>query len=302
MIAKKEITVLLGVIIMMTMLVNPIHGSAVMKTDQPSDPEHKQLKKTDYNIHYYITGKEHDQAIVFIHPAFADHRSWNTQIHHFSKNYCIITLDMLGHGQSQFEKTSDTIDLAVDHIDEILTIEGYDSAHIVGASLGSIIGQYFAYQYPEKTKSVTVLGGYYIHEIDKTLLRHQLVEQLKWMFMFVFAFNYFKTVYLPKESVITEQAQHQFAEMASLFQKQSFQAMSGSSAILKNRDIDTLGFPLLLIHGEYERTIIQDVTESWHQTDPQSQLKIIPHAGHVANMDNPTGFNTILSNFLSTIP
>jgi 3-oxoadipate enol-lactonase len=285
---------------MSTIFINPINGSMIPEMKTISDPEQKTLVKPDYTIYYYVSGKEHAEAMVFIHPAFADHRSWNTQIDQFSKDYCVITLDMLGHGQSQFEKTSDTIDMTVDHINEILSIEGYDSAHIVGASLGSLIGQYFAYQYPEKTKSVTVLGGYYIHEIDKTLMRQQLIEQLKWTVMIVFAFNYFKTVYVPNQSVITADAKQDFSEMASLFQRQSFQAMSGSSNILQNRDRETIGFPLLLLYGEHDREIVQDLTQTWHQTDPQSQLKIIPHAGHVANMDNPTEFNTILFQFLQT--
>ena len=36
--------------------------------------EHKNLQMDGYGIHYYISGKENVDSIIFLHPAFSDHR------------------------------------------------------------------------------------------------------------------------------------------------------------------------------------------------------------------------------------
>jgi hypothetical protein len=35
--------------------------------------EHKTLKLDDYEIHYFVSGKENNDLILFLHPAFSDH-------------------------------------------------------------------------------------------------------------------------------------------------------------------------------------------------------------------------------------
>ena len=56
--------------------------------------EHKTLNMDDYEIHYFVSGKENNDLIVFLHPAFSDHRAFNQQIDFFSKDYRVITIDL----------------------------------------------------------------------------------------------------------------------------------------------------------------------------------------------------------------
>ncbi|MCK4888983.1 MAG: alpha/beta hydrolase, partial [Candidatus Aminicenantes bacterium] len=56
--------------------------------------EHKTLKINDYEIHYFVSGKENSDLIVFLHPAYSDHRAFDQQIDFFSKNYRVITIDL----------------------------------------------------------------------------------------------------------------------------------------------------------------------------------------------------------------
>jgi pimeloyl-ACP methyl ester carboxylesterase len=66
--------------------------------------EHKTLKMDGYEIHYFVSGKEHNDLIVFLHPAFSDHRAFDQQIDFFSKEYKVITIDLIGHGLSKAKK------------------------------------------------------------------------------------------------------------------------------------------------------------------------------------------------------
>ena len=104
-----------------------------------SSIEHKTLKMDNYEIHYFVSGKENNDLIVFLHPAFSDHRAFDQQIDFFSKKYRVITIDLIGHGLSKANKSKDKIDISSKHINEILKKEGFDNAHLVGVSMGSLI-------------------------------------------------------------------------------------------------------------------------------------------------------------------
>lgn len=135
--------------------------------------EHKTLEMDGYDIHYFVSGKENNDLIVFLHPAFSDHRAFDPQVDYFSKNYRVITIDFIGHGLSKANKSKDKIDTSSKHIERILEIEGFDKVHLVGVSMGSLIGQYFALQYPEKILSLTALGGYNINKENKEVSKAQ---------------------------------------------------------------------------------------------------------------------------------
>ena len=67
---------------------------------------------------------------------------------------------MVGHGQSQVRKSNVTVDLTAEHITEIMALENHSTCHVVGVSMGALMAQYMAVRFPEKVKTITVLGGY----------------------------------------------------------------------------------------------------------------------------------------------
>jgi len=58
--------------------------------------------------------------------------------------------------------------------------------------------------------------------------------------------------------------------------------------------------PELLVHGSDDNLgNIRKVMREWRTRDPNSELVVIPEAGHAANMDNPEAFNTNVLDWLS---
>lgn len=50
-------------------------------------------------IHYWINDNKSKEAIMFMHPAFANHTSFDLQYEHVKDNYKVIAMDLLGHGK-----------------------------------------------------------------------------------------------------------------------------------------------------------------------------------------------------------
>jgi pimeloyl-ACP methyl ester carboxylesterase len=259
----------------------------------------KTLSQEGYDIRYTISGNKTNPSIVFLHPAFCDHTCFYKQIDVFSKNYFVITLDLIGHGSSQIRKSKDKIDRSACHIMEILKQEGVKRCHVVGVSLGSLIAQYFAYSYPDNVLSVTVMGGYSIHKDNTEILKVQRKEGLKWLFLLLFSMKQFRK-YVSKATVISTHEQEILYKSLLKFTRKSFYPMSGMNELFKFKQQGT-HYPLLLVCGDHDLPIAQKTMEEWHITQATSQYFLVPNAGHCANMDNEKSFNERLSVFIENI-
>jgi 3-oxoadipate enol-lactonase len=263
--------------------------------------EHKQLQRTGYAIHYFVSGQAGNPLIVFVHPAFADHRAFDYQIDFFAQHYRVITIDLLGHGLSRFNGGQDKLDASADHIRAIMDAEGYTRAHLVGVSIGSLIAQYAALLYPERTSSLTVMGGYPINGDNQAVLKAQRGEMLKWIPRALLSMNSFRR-YVARGTALKPEEQARFYEMAQGFQLRSFQAMQGMGNILQQRPAVPRPYPLLIACGDHDLDLAQHAARAWHAADPDSEFQMIGNAGHCANMDQPAAFNATLAAFLARTP
>ena len=261
-----------------------------------SSIEHKTLKMDNYEIHYFESGRENDNLILFLHPAFSDHRAFNQQIDFFSKKFRVITVDLIGHGLSKIKRSKDKIDTSSKHIEKILEIEGFDKTHLVGVSMGSLIAQYFALNYPEKTKSLIALGGYDINKENKEVEKAQRSSNLSLIFRAVFSMKSFRKK-TAEITCKTEKGQALFYETASHYERKSFMVMQGLQNVIKDRKSIKPQYPTLILTGEFDIDLATKMAKEWHSALDNSKYFMIENAGHCANIDKPDEFNNIVIDF-----
>jgi pimeloyl-ACP methyl ester carboxylesterase len=260
--------------------------------------EHRQLQRSGCAIHYFVSGQAGQPLIIFLHPAFADHRAFDYQLDYFAPHYRIVTLDLLGHGLSRCTDGQDKLDASADHLRAIMDSEGYQRAHFVGVSLGSLIAQYAALLYPERAASVTVVGGYPINGDNQAVQKAQRGEMLKWLPRALLSMNSFRR-YVARGTALKPAEQDRFYEMAQGFHLRSFQALQGLGKILQHRPAASRPCPLLILCGDHDLPIAQHAARDWHAADPGTELIFINDAGHCANLDQPEAFNAALAAFLA---
>lgn len=137
-------------------------------------------------IVYYISGKEKAEWVLFLHAAFVNHNMFQAQIDYFRDKYNILTLDIIGHGKSTKTRKGDSINKMSVWISEILKIEKIEKIHIVGISLGAVIAQDFANQYPEAVQSLVCFGGYDINNFDTKMQKENSASQMIMMIKAIF--------------------------------------------------------------------------------------------------------------------
>jgi len=252
-----------------------------------------------YKIHYNVSGKENNDLIVFLHPAFSDHRAFDQQIDYFSKDYGVITIDLIGHGLSKANKSKDKIDVSSEHIRKILELEGYDRVNLVGVSMGSLIAQYFALKYPDKVKSLTALGGYDINKENKEVEKVQRASNLGLIFRAVFSIKSFRKK-TAEITCITKKGQALFYETASFYERKSFLVMQGLQNVIKDRKNIKPNYPTLILTAEFDIELAKKLAKEWHTNLDNSEYFMIKDAGHCSNIDNPLEFNRLVKEFIDS--
>jgi len=113
------------------------------------------VKVGDINIYYESHGK--GEALLLIMGYGANSTMWGLQIPAFSQEYRVISFDNRGTGQSDKPNMPYTIKMMADDAKGLLDAIGIDSAHVCGVSMGGMIAQELALNYPDRVKSL-ILG------------------------------------------------------------------------------------------------------------------------------------------------
>ena len=148
----------------------------------------------DVDIAYRVVGDPQAEPILIIMGLSASHRVWNPQlITGLSEGgYRVVLLDNRDVGESsKIEKKGQLwlawqllkyriglrvkspyalSDMAVDAV-AVLDALGIERAHVIGASMGGMIGQIVAYDFPQRTQSlVSIMSVSYTHLTLPTIL------------------------------------------------------------------------------------------------------------------------------------
>jgi 3-oxoadipate enol-lactonase len=101
------------------------------------------------------------QALVLLHGLHGHLGWWNWyQVPFFSQYYRVITIDQRGHGRS-FKPANDySIELMASDVRELLWQLDVEQAHVVGASMGGMVGLQFSLDYKEVARSLVLVDSY----------------------------------------------------------------------------------------------------------------------------------------------
>lgn len=246
---------------------------------------------------YYISDNKHEQAVVFVHAAFADHTQFDAQIDSFSKYFTTITVDLIGHGLSMKTQKGDAIDKTSEYLKDILTEEKIEKTHLVGVSIGAVLVQDFANKYPDMVLSLACFGGYDINNFDPAMQKGNSKAQGLMMLKALFSIKWFaKSNKLI--SAYTPEAQEAFYQMNIRFSKKSFMYLAGLNRLVNKRQTGLRGYPLMIGCGNKDIPMELTAVKMWYKEEPDSELVIFKDAGHLVNMDVPDKFNETVLEFM----
>ncbi len=107
-------------------------------------------------IHFEVFGRRDGEPLLMIQGLGADSRGWILQRRSMGARYRCIVVDNRGVGRS--DKPEGDYDLEVMAADALacLTAAGFESAHVMGASMGGVLAQIIGVRHPERVRSLVL--------------------------------------------------------------------------------------------------------------------------------------------------
>ncbi len=248
---------------------------------------------------YYTNTLSGDrETILMLHPAFGDHEIFIRQIEAFHSDYNLVLVDFPGHGLSRIKGSSLNLGMVPSLINEILGQLYISKVHVLGVSLGSLIGQGLADQFPQLVQSLTVVGGYSIHKDNEDVLRAQQKEMLRWVFYLIFSMKKFRN-HLVEVSASSPEGRKYMSSGVSKISRSTFLTMNGMNSLFRKTDEDKT-YPLLVAVGEYDQPIAHTSAQKLSAL-PHAKYYLVKEAGHCANIDNYKDFNANYLDFIKSL-
>ncbi len=214
--------------------------------------------------------------------------------------YRTIAFDNRGAGRSEVPAGPYSIGLLASDAAAVLDAAGVASAHLVGASMGGMIAQEFALQYPARVRSLvlgcTAPGGPLAQRADQEVLDILFTagpspaERARAIVPFIYDAG------TPRERV-----EEDLAVLSQLYPNPQgfFAQLQAILAWEAYSRLPQIAAPTLVIHGDNDRLVPAPNADLIAERIPAARLTKLAHASHIFFTDQPEQAHRTISEFLA---
>ncbi|MRX69063.1 Pimeloyl-ACP methyl ester carboxylesterase [Flavobacterium resistens] len=255
----------------------------------------KNILYKNTKISFTDSGK--GNAIVLLHGFLENKKMWKEYIELFSEKNRVITIDLLGHGESDSLGYVHEMEENANAVNEVLEYLNIEKATILGHSMGGYVGLAFAELFPDKIKKLVLLNSTSKEDsVEKKLNRTRAIKAVKQ--------NYVGFVSLAIANLFSENNRIRLAneiekvkEEALKTPLQGIVASLEGMKIRKDREwlLHENRFPLLLILGKKDPVL--NYEDSLSQIEDTTAELVSFEDGHMSHIENKDELKSILNNF-----
>src|SRR3972149_12258212 len=103
-------------------------------------------------LHYQLDGR--GPAVLLLHPVGLDLTWWEPQVEALRSEFQVLRMDFRGHGKSAMAPPPYTLAQFAADAQALLGALHIGPAHIIGLSLGGMVAQVLALEYPTEVRSL----------------------------------------------------------------------------------------------------------------------------------------------------
>jgi len=253
----------------------------------------------DIKLYYEIEGT--GEPVLFLHGLGSSSAAWEFQKEAFAPQYRLIMPDIRGHGRSDKPPGPYSMALfAADVVDLMDALEA-PAAHIVGLSLGGMIGFQMAVDYQERLLSLTAVNSG-PEVVPRTLKEKWAIWQRR---LLVNLFSMERIAETIGTRLFPEPEQAELRRMAiegfAANDKAAYKATTGAILGWSVRQrLGEIRCPVLLIASDMDYTPVA-AKEVYLTEIPDARLVVIENCRHAAPLDQPEAFNAAVGDFLSSV-
>jgi 3-oxoadipate enol-lactonase len=254
-------------------------------------------------MHYVMDGNPNKPWLTMVTGITNDTTMWDGQIDVLKEDFHILRYDLRGQGKTQATPSPYTIDLLSRDLIALWDALGIQKSHLMGLGLGASISLAIGIHYPERILSLVPCCCRAKMAPDFASMWLQLRDLVKLGGI---------------EKIVENTAQRWFSES---FKQQFPEKLDAVRAMIRGtsqdgylgvvsafigldleNDLGKINVPTLLMGGEEDKVGgPRHVMLSIAERIPNAVYTPVPGAAHIANLQNPEGFNQILKSFLLSV-
>ena len=234
-------------------------------------------------IHYYCAGRR-GTPIILIHGLGNSAEVWAALMWELSKEYLVYALDLPGFGKTPPAPEGTNIQTHVLYLERFLDALGYPRASLVGNSLGGWLATRFAIDHPQRVRYLYLLNSAGLrrenwkspHAADRAAARESMARILGYR--------------LPLPAFVLD----------AVVRVSQMPAYAGFIEHYDTREeLDTVlsqvHVPTTIIWGERDGLFPIACARDFHAGIANSELILLPHAGHMPQAQVPKTVAKIIS-------
>lgn len=259
---------------------------------------HHRLKTVSYKntaIAYTDTGK--GTAVVLLHGFLENSQLWHFFVTQLAEKYRVITIDLLGHGQSDCLGYVHTMEDQADAVHEVLTQLRIRKAIFAGHSMGGYVALAYAELYPDSVKGIALVNStaYPDSDLRKANRDRAIIAVKK---------DHTSFVRLSIANLFSEANREKFAAEIETARNQALQTpLQGIVAALEGmkmrKDREVLlhfaPFPILLVLGKQDPVL--NFEENVSQIEGTKAKLVTFGDGHMSPIENRDALLSALLDF-----
>lgn len=213
----------------------------------------------------------------------------------------LVALDWPGFGESDIINTISPMEEFADIVAQLMETLGMRQAILCGLSMGGYAAFAFLRKYPQRLSGLILADTRPGADTPEARVNRENVAKIA----MTEGTEAIANMQLPRLiSEYTRQHEPQVeTRLRQMINEATSQGIAAASLGMAQRLDSTallagIQVPTLVIVGEQDALTPPDVARAYAQQIPNSQLVVIPHVGHISNMEQPEAFLQAVRNFL----
>ena len=251
---------------------------------------------TGLKMKYVEMGQPDGEVLILLHGMTDNSRSWSLIVEHFTDKYRVIMPDQRGHGESG--KPDSRMYLPVDYAADLAALmeaKGIAKAHVTGHSLGSMILQTFAVNYPEKIDKVVLVAS---APVEFASLGRDLYDAAVGFGVNQPDAEFMAAWYANPNPVNEDFLRREMAESQNIPPHAWRAITKGSSAFNLMPFMDELKAPVLILWGDLDGFFDRASQDALRKAIPQAEFVAYEKTGHNIQWEMPEKMAADIRKFL----
>jgi 3-oxoadipate enol-lactonase len=262
------------------------------------------IAANDLAVCYNDEGPDNAPVIIFIHGFPFNKSMWDRQVEALKDNYRVLAYDIRGHGSSE-EGTGDfTIDMFANDLLGFMDELKIKTALLCGLSMGGYIALNVIEKYPARFDALILSDTQCIADSPEAKeKRIKAMESIKENGVAKYADSSIINLFAPASFTAKRE---EIAAVREMIINTAEESLIKTLKALSVRNetcskLPAIKVPVLIMVGKEDKITPPAAALFMHKEIPHSQMYILDHSGHLANMENHTDFNNHLREFVDTL-